>query len=105
MQRIASVVVVWALASCGSPHTDHDDSAAANIATSQALAASCSGCHATGGTAISDLSALPQATIVERMQVYKNDSDGFTVMHRLARGYTDEEIARIAAYVSDLPSE
>lgn len=34
------------------------------------------------------------------MDAYKTEESGTTVMHRLARGYTDEDIALIAAYLT-----
>ncbi|KCZ94123.1 c-type cytochrome [Hyphomonas johnsonii] len=34
------------------------------------------------------------------MATYKYDPDGTTVMHRLARGYSDEQIAMISDYLA-----
>ena len=33
-----------------------------------------------------------------RLLAYKTDADGTTVMHRLMRRYSDEEIAALSAY-------
>ena len=66
----------------------------------QALASACSGCHAIGGVAITDLSGWPSESIAASMMSYKNDPDGTTVMHRLASGYSDEEISQISEYLS-----
>lgn len=34
------------------------------------------------------------------MGTYKTEESGTTVMHRIARGYTDDDIALIAAYLT-----
>jgi cytochrome c553 len=39
------------------------------------------------------------------MDTYKSETSGTTVMHRLARGYTDEDIALIAAYLTTLDAD
>ena len=63
------------------------------------LSTACSGCHSDLGGAIASLSTLSEAALIESLIRYKTEADGTTVMHRLARGYSDEEIALIAAYL------
>jgi cytochrome c553 len=75
--------------------------------TSEALqarswAASCSACHGTNGHAqpgMVSLAGLPQQVIVQKMQDYKAGRvPAATLMHQLAKGYTDEQIVAIAGY-------
>lgn len=86
------------LAACGNSETAaiRSDVLAAETV---ALAASCSGCHAGSGEAILDISAYSQSQLSEALLNYRNAGDGTTVMHRLARGYSEAEIAQIAAYI------
>ena len=64
------------------------------------LAAACAGCHSSEAGAIASLEGYSEAQLVERMNIYRSETDGTTVMHRLARGYSDEDIALISAYLS-----
>ena len=62
------------------------------------LAAACSGCHAPTNQAIPTLVGLDQNDMRDRMLAYAKDPKGNTVMHRLARGYSEEDIDAIAAH-------
>lgn len=72
---------------------------AAFISEAASLSASCSGCHAVSGGAIADLSNYTEAQLLISLKGYRDDPDGSSVMHRLARGYTEAEIEAIAAYL------
>lgn len=64
-------------------------------------AATCTGCHGPNGRsegAIPPIAGLDQAYIVSVMQEYKADKRDATVMHQHAKGYTDAQIERIAAF-------
>lgn len=61
-----------------------------------ALASACSGCHRAGGTAIPDLQLRSAAQIEQLLRAYKETADGPSAMHRMARGYSDAELAAIA---------
>jgi cytochrome c553 len=70
-------------------------------AQARSWAASCTGCHGTHGRsdgAIPGLAGLDRAYIVTVMQEYKADKRPATVMHQHAKGYTDSQIERIAAF-------
>jgi cytochrome c553 len=41
---------------------------------------------------------MPQSYIVEQMKAFKTGARTATVMHQLAKGYSDEQIQQIAAY-------
>ena len=66
------------------------------------LASTCSGCHGTKpDTAIASLSGRSAADIANAFLRYKTDADGPSAMHRMARGYTDEQIQLIADYLAE----
>ena len=64
------------------------------------LAVTCSGCHSDVSGGIVSLTGYSEAALKIALQRYKTDPDGTTVMHRLARGYSDENIAAISAYLA-----
>jgi sulfide dehydrogenase cytochrome subunit len=75
--------------------------AAAQAADMPAAAASCSGCHATSGKAASAVPPLagrdPQE-IAGLMRAFRTGERPATVMDRIAKGYSDAEIAALAAW-------
>lgn len=68
----------------------------------KAWAASCSSCHGTEGRAMpgmASLAGVPKEVTVQKMLDYKAGRvPAATIMHQLAKGYTDEQIEAIAAY-------
>ncbi len=65
-------------------------------------AASCAACHGTNGHAQPGMIALagvPKEVTIQKMLDYKSDRvPAATIMHQLAKGYSDEQIAAIAGY-------
>ncbi|MCX7262185.1 MAG: class I cytochrome c [Burkholderiales bacterium] len=64
-------------------------------------AAGCSGCHGTDGRAepgMISLAGTNKDDLVKKMQDYKTGRVPATVMHQLAKGYSDAQIVAIAAY-------
>lgn len=79
-----------------------------NILRIKALAATCAACHGTAGRAIEGaavpgLAGLPAAYMVEQMKAFKNGSRPATVMHQLAKGYSDAQIEQLAVYFAAQP--
>lgn len=69
------------------------------------LAATCSGCHganADGSGGIPGLKGQQQSYLADQLKAFKGGSRPATVMNRLARGYTDDEIAGLALHFSRL---
>lgn len=69
----------------------------------RSLAATCAACHGTdgksvGGTAV--LAGIDQALFIQQMLAFKSGQRKATVMHQHAKGYTDAEIEKMAAYFS-----
>jgi cytochrome c553 len=65
------------------------------------LAATCANCHGTDGRSAGgtpSLAGTPSADIVRKMQDFKTGRTPATVMHQLAKGYTDEQIALAAEW-------
>lgn len=64
-------------------------------------AAGCANCHGSDGHAqpgMVSLAGAPQAETVQKMQDFKAARRPATLMHQLAKGYSDEQIEAIAAY-------
>jgi cytochrome subunit of sulfide dehydrogenase len=64
-------------------------------------AASCTGCHVSAEAApisIPPITGLPAEAITEAMLAYKAGERSPTVMGRIAKGFSDDEIRAIAAW-------
>ncbi len=64
-------------------------------------AAACANCHGTNGVAQpgnESLAGMKKEDIIAKMLDFKNGRKPATVMHQLAKGYTDEQISAIAGY-------
>jgi cytochrome subunit of sulfide dehydrogenase len=77
--------------------------AAAAVASAEppAGAASCSGCHPASTRVTSPvprLVGLERDAIVRAMQEFRSGQRAGTVMDRIAKGFTDDEIQAIAAW-------
>ena len=75
--------------------------AVAASAEPPAGAASCSGCHPSSARVASPvprLAGLDRAAIVRAMQDFRSGKRTATVMDRIAKGFTDDEIEAIAAW-------
>ncbi len=69
--------------------------------TPSMLGHSCAGCHGTRGQSAEPMpiiSGLPQEYMAETMKRYKSGKRPSTVMGRLAKGYSNEEIEAMATF-------
>ena len=67
------------------------------------LATTCSGCHGTSGRSASgmpNIAGLDQAYITKQMNDFKSGARPATVMHQIAKGFSDEQIVLLATYFS-----
>jgi cytochrome subunit of sulfide dehydrogenase len=68
----------------------------------RSLAATCTGCHGAAagieGSRPTSLAGMPADFIIDRTRAFRDERHQGTLMHRLAMGYTDEEVALLAAY-------
>ena len=74
----------------------------------QSLAATCANCHGTQGravdkTTVPGLAGMPAVVTAEAMRAFKNGTRSATVMHQLAKGYSDAQIDQLAAYFAAQP--
>jgi cytochrome c553 len=67
------------------------------------LAANCANCHGTSGNAkgaMPSLAGQSKTYIVEQMQAFRDGKRPATIMHQLAKGYTDAQIEAVAEFFS-----
>lgn len=77
----------------------------ANLARN--LAATCANCHGTNGQAKGDMKPLAGLTaekIIALVADYKSGAQPATIMHQIAKGYTDEQIRLVAGYFAAQPA-
>jgi sulfide dehydrogenase cytochrome subunit len=76
----------------------------AQDAVTRSLAATCANCHGTDGrsvtTQVPALAGVPRQNIVSALKGFKDGTRPATVMHQLAKGYTDAQIDALAGYFS-----
>jgi sulfide dehydrogenase cytochrome subunit len=72
--------------------------------TGQRLAATCAACHGTSGTAaggaLPALAGQPKDALVSIMKAFSAGTRPATIMHQIAKGYSEEQIELLAAYFS-----
>lgn len=78
---------------------------AAAAANARSLIATCANCHGSDGHAIANagmatIAGLPKETIVQRMREFRSGARPATVMHQIAKGYSDEQVAAIADHLA-----
>ena len=81
--------------------------AAPNLTESgvRSMAANCAACHGTGGHAVAgspvaSLAGKPRDEIVQSIAQFKDGKKPATLMHQIAKGYSEAEIAALAEYFS-----
>ena len=70
-------------------------------AQARSWAAGCANCHGTDGKAQpghESLAGVAKEDIIKKMQDFKAGRKPATLMHQLAKGYSDEQIEAIAGY-------
>lgn len=95
--RFVAVVITSALANIAAAQTPVSPHLARN------LAAQCANCHGTNGKSVSEVPSLagqPATVIVQKMKDYRDGKLPASIMHQLAKGYSDEQVALMADYFS-----
>ncbi len=99
MNRLTSAACLAALALATGPAAAQDPNLGRN------LAATCANCHGTDGRAVPaagmpPLAGQPKESIVQRFREYRAGTRPATVMHQIAKGYTDAQLELIAAHLA-----
>jgi sulfide dehydrogenase cytochrome subunit len=74
-------------------------------ASGRTIGITCNGCHGTDGRSKGSVPSLfgrPVNQLEKAMRDFKNDKRLATIMNRIAKGYTDQEITEISKYFSDI---
>ena len=73
-----------------------------DLAGGARLAATCTGCHGTDGRTVGDaippLAGQPKQALLASLMAFKAGERNATVMTQLAKGYSDADLERIAAF-------
>jgi cytochrome subunit of sulfide dehydrogenase len=80
---------------------------AQDSAPARSLAASCAACHGTDGRSatkeVAAIAGLPKEHIASQMRAFRDGTRPATVMHQIAKGYSDQQIDSMADYFSRRP--
>jgi cytochrome c553 len=84
-----------------------------NFAQAQSLqtqqwASACFSCHGTDGYSqggMASLAGQAKTELIEKMNDYKTGKRVASIMHQISKGYTSEQIEKIAEYFAALPHD
>ncbi len=103
VRSVARAVILAALASwLVTGHTAPPD---ADSYQAQIMAGSCFNCHGTDGTygedSIPDIAGMPEDILLAQLKAFRADEiPNTTIMNRLVKAYSDDELAVLARYFS-----
>jgi sulfide dehydrogenase cytochrome subunit len=69
------------------------------------LAATCANCHGTDGRSAGgsdSLAGVPAANTLQKLEEFRAGDRPATIMHQIAKGYTEEQLKLIADYFAAL---
>ncbi len=78
----------------------------AAMPTGATIGYTCMGCHGVNGKSpgsIPSLAGRSEQDLRDKMQAFKDGSRPATVMDRIAKGYTNAEIAAVSRFFANLP--
>lgn len=73
----------------------------------RSLAATCANCHGTNGSTVKDsavppVAGMPKEYMLRQLAAFKDGSRPATVMHQIARGFSDAQLDQVATYFAAL---
>ncbi|MDQ3214755.1 MAG: c-type cytochrome [Pseudomonadota bacterium] len=99
IRRAACLLALpWLAGAAYAQTTPDSDLRAAGV-----LASNCANCHGTLGNAqgaMPSLAGQQKTYIVEQMRAFRDGKRPATIMHQLAKGYTDQQVELIADFFS-----
>ncbi len=81
---------------------------AQNVAAARSLAATCANCHGTNGASRGEVPSLAGAAAdatIAKMAAFKSGALPATVMHQIAKGYTEDQIKLLAGFFASQPAK
>lgn len=74
------------------------------------IAGACANCHGTDGRSpgpMASIAGRPEAALRAQLKAFKAETPppGTTIMNRLAKGYTDEQLDALAKYFSQISAQ
>jgi cytochrome subunit of sulfide dehydrogenase len=101
--RVAAFLAACALSlTCSAPAH-----AQASPDNTRYLASNCANCHGTNGASnvpgAFQLAGQKADYITEQMRAFKDGKKSATIMHQIAKGYSDEQVVALANYFSKQP--
>lgn len=96
MKLFAPAAALCLLAMAGTSH-------AADPNLARNLAATCANCHGTNGNAVKgsgldSLAGVPKDKTLQTLADFKSGDKPASIMHQIAKGYTDAQLDLIATY-------
>jgi sulfide dehydrogenase cytochrome subunit len=80
---------------------------AAEIASAKMLVDTCAGCHGTNGNSVGpaspSIAGMDPLVFVDMMTAFQNGDTYSTIMGRIARGYTEDELIAMGEYLKEQP--
>ena len=96
---------VATIASAQQPAPPPPAFAAANLTGEgvRSMASTCAMCHGTrgrpvSGSSVAGLAGRPAPLLIDAMKAFKEGRREATIMHQIAKGYSDEQVKAVAAY-------
>lgn len=101
-QILRSIIMLSGLVGLATSGATYAQDIQAQRLYNQSLAATCANCHGTNGVSVPGVAVpmiqhYPESVMYQLLMDYKTGKRTGTIMHQLAKGYTDEQLKTIAS--------